>query len=219
VVATLWAFTATALRYAPPVLASRRRSLWAGGAVLAVSLAALVQFGAATIETDLLRDGPRYEGLARLDAALPAEATVMVPQRLAAGFSAHARVLTYEALPLGTATGLSRETWLAALAGTLGACDLVATERQAWLDRLILDSGRFLPPQLTDGFHVFLARAEAPRPADPDAHLQRALRWGEMPPMRRRWATIRAEAGPPPAIGEPLGRRPSTPRWTAHGPA
>jgi hypothetical protein len=40
VVATPWAFTATALRYAPRVLASRRRTLWAGGAVLAVSLGA-----------------------------------------------------------------------------------------------------------------------------------------------------------------------------------
>jgi hypothetical protein len=220
-VATFWAFAATVVRYAPRLLAMRARTVWASAILGAVTLAACVQFAAATLQAYVLGGAPRYDALARLDAALPADATALVPKRLAARFSAHARVLTYEALPLEAGAGLSREAWLGALSEVLGACDLVATERQAWLDRLILASGRFAPPLPTDGVHVFLPRPEARRSPDPDGDLQRALRWSEMPSFRRRWATIRVDAASPSparASGDGLGARSPASARTPYGP-
>jgi hypothetical protein len=185
-----WAFACAVVRLWPRLAESRRRGAWAQGALLAAALLGFAHFSWGAARAYLVGGVPRYEAITRLDDALPADATVMVPKPLVARFSGHPRVFTYEALPVGTPTRPSEEEVRATVAELISICDLVATGREPWLDALVEQSGRYLPAQRTPRFHFYVANPGARRPADPDARLQQILRWGELSATKRRWAGL-----------------------------
>lgn len=191
----MWAFTSALVRGAA-ALSSRpalRRVVQIALAVAA--LASFAQFARAVKHTYLDSGLVRYGRLDALEAALPREATVLVPERLVARFSGHARVLNYEALlPEHEAPGRRAAFFGQALA----VADLVATEREGWLDELVARAGRFDPPVSAAGAHVFVAQRRGPPPADPDAVLERLLAWPQMSPRRRLWLRRPPLAAPAP---------------------
>lgn len=178
----MWAFASAVVRGAA-ALAARpvlRRAVQVTLATAAV--ASFAQF-AASVQAAYLAPASGYVRYGRLDAleaALPRDATALVPERLVARFAGHARVLNYEALVPEHAAGPARAAFFA---GLLEVADLVATEREGWLDALAAASGRFDPPVAAAGAHVFVARR--PAAGDPDAALERLLGWGRMTPRQR----------------------------------
>ena len=67
--------------------------------------------------------------------------------------------------------------------------DLVAINRgDKWADDTLAGLGRYEPGRTIGEYRIFVARSDAPRPADPDAAVQRILRWDQMSPLEWRWA-------------------------------
>ncbi|MGH7412157.1 MAG: hypothetical protein ACREJ6_14015, partial [Candidatus Methylomirabilis sp.] len=190
-----WAFAGGLVRLWPRLAQTRRRLAWTTGVLLVAALGSFAQFAWATAQTYLIGGFPRYEALSRLDRGLPADATVMVPKDLLARFSAHTRVFTHHALPLGTTSSPSGTEVGAIFTELLSICDLVAIEfpieTRGGLEPLVVQSGRYLPVQVVGDFHLYRARPDAPRPSDPDARLQAILRWDQMHETKRRWAGLR----------------------------
>ena len=190
--AVFWAFAGGIVRLWPWLVQTRERVAWTQAVLLAAALLSFAQFGWGAAQAYLVGGVPRYAALTRLDASLPADATVMVPKDLLARFSAHTRVITHESLPLGTNASLPYLEMRAILIELISISDLVATQfGQEWLDALVMESGRFLPVQIVRRFHLYRARPDAPRPPDPDARLQAILGWDQMSQTKRRWADLR----------------------------
>jgi hypothetical protein len=183
--ATFWAFAATLIRLVPAHAPRRRRVLAAGGLAF-LALAAFAPFAWSVART-YLRAAPRYGRLDQVDAALPRDATLIVPARLAARLSGHTRVLNYQALPTVKDDARGGEERLVRL---IALADLVATEREPSLDALVERSGRFAPPVAAAGAHLYLRLPEARRPDAPDCALEDALGWRELPRRQRLWIEL-----------------------------
>jgi hypothetical protein len=82
-----------------------------------------------------------------------------------------------------------RETWAAIAA----AADLVVVREDPRLEDAVVQSGRFRSAREISGYRVFILRDDAPRPKSPDRVLQRGLRWNELKPYQRRWATLQLD--------------------------
>ena len=193
--AVFWAFAGALVRLWPWLAQRRERVAWTRAILLAAALLSFAQFGWGAAQAYLVGGVPRYAALARLDASLPADATVMVPKDLLARFSAHTRVFTHESLPLGMNSPISVSKLKTILIELISVCDLVALEFprdfRSGLEFLVLESGRYLPAQRIDHYYIFVAKDGAPRPSDPDARLQAILGWDQMSQTQRRWADLR----------------------------
>ncbi len=188
-----WAFACGVVKVWPWLAHNRQRRAWGQGMLLVAALVSFVQFGWGAARTYLIGGFPTYEEITRINDALPADATILAHWDLVARFSNHARVLTQQQLPLGTRRPHRESEIQAALPEVLAVCDLVATgPEEEWLDALVVRSGRFLPPERVSRFNLYVARADAPRPANPDARLQQILRWDQMSELKRRWAGLPA---------------------------
>ena len=183
-VAVFWAFAASTLRLSAQLRSPRARRLSAT-ALVAIVLLSAVWFAWAAARAYSYRP----QRLARLEqlADLPTDATLVVPNDLLAAFSGHTRVLTYELLPVARPYA-SEDDRRRALAGVLTCADLVVTMREASVDEAVAATGLFEPPRDLQRFRAFVRRPEAPRSANPDADLQRALYWNELTPLQRRGA-------------------------------
>lgn len=189
-----WAFATGLVRLWPWLAQQRPRVAWAHRVLLAAALLSVAEFGWSASRSYLVGGFPRYEEITRASAALPADATVLLPMPLVARFSDHTRVIISSRLPMATGSLLSPAEVTAAFVGLVWICDLVVTERdKEHLTALVVQSGRYLPPQTVDRYHIFLARPDAPRPANPDALLQKLLRWDRMEAIKRRWAKLSVE--------------------------
>jgi hypothetical protein len=191
-VAVFWAFAATIVRWWWLLAGTARRWAWARAVLLAALVASLGQFAWGVASAYLVGGIPRYPELAHLSDSLPPDATVLVPHALVARFSHHTRVLADQWIPTPNRfrSEQERRETLAAIAAS---ADLVVTRRNPRVEEAVTQSGRFLPPREISGFRVFLLRADAPRPPDPDRSLQRGLRWYELKPHQRRWATLHVD--------------------------
>jgi len=189
-----WAFACALVRLWPWLLRHRPRVVWAHGVLLAAALVSVAEFGWGAAQTYLVGGFPRYDEITRANAALPADATVLVPRGLVARFSAHTRVITDIPLPMGTSAPLSVDELKTIFTELISMCDLVVTEYgKEGITALILQSGRYRPAQIVHRYHIFVAREDAPRPSNPDARLQQILRWDQMSMTKRRWAGLVAE--------------------------
>jgi len=186
-----WAFVCGVVRLWPWLTQNRQRRAWGQGALLAAALVGFAQFGWGAARAYLIGGFPRYEELTRINDALPADATVMAHWHVVARFSNHMRVFSQQGLPLGTGPARREPEIRAVLPEVIAVCDLVATgPEDGWIDALVVESGRFLAPQRVNRFHIFVAKADAPRPSNPDLRLQEILRWDQMSKTKRRWADI-----------------------------
>ena len=190
-----WAFACALVKLWPWLSQHRPRVAWAHGVLLAAMLISVAEFGWGAAQAYLVGGFPRYDEITRANAALPADATVLVPRGLVARFSAHTRVITDVPLPMGTSAPLSVEEMKTIFTELISMCDLVVTEYgKEGLTALVLQSGRYHPAQIVHRFHIFVAREDAPRPPNPDARLQQILRWDRMSVTNRRWADLHVES-------------------------
>jgi hypothetical protein len=154
--------------------------------VLGASLVSFVVFARADW-TAYPRELAPYEELGSWADALPPDATVVVPGALAARFSAHARVLDYENLPT---SALTPEEGATVLSRVVASADFVVTREAPELETIVRDTGLFEPVGRFRLYKAFARRADAPRVADPDAVLQRALGWERLTPLQKRGASL-----------------------------
>lgn len=183
-----WAFARGAVRLWQGFSNQGNGRVWLLTVLSIAALASLVEFGWGAAKTYLIGGFPRYETISGINASLPVNATVIVPESLAARFSNHARVITQPRLPVATRSRLSDEDRQIIFARLIFLADLVATERgQEWLGELIVRSARYKPAQTVGDFQIFLARDDAIRPEDPDALLHEILRWDRMSETELRW--------------------------------
>jgi len=148
-----------------------------------------VPFGWGAAGEYFFGDPSPYEALGEIDDSLPGDATVVVPMQLSARFSAHTRVLVHENLPLGTKMPMTHEIRRRVEERLFSISDLVAINRgDKWAEDTLAGLGRYRPGRTVGEFQIFVARSDAPRPADPDAAVQRILRWDQMSPLEWRWA-------------------------------
>jgi hypothetical protein len=191
-VAIFWAFAASVVRWWPALARTARRLAWTRAVLLVALAASLAQFAWAAAATYLLSGVPRYPELARLADELPPDATVVVPAELVARFSHHTRTISHHHLPMPNrfrSDQERRETWAAIAA----AADLVVVREDPRLEDAVVQSGRFRSAREISGYRVFILRDDAPRPKSPDRVLQRGLRWNELKPYQRRWATLQLD--------------------------
>lgn len=185
-VAVFWAFALATLRLSGRVRTPRRRTLFLATLVAAAALSA-GWFAWAAVRAYPFRPY-RLTRLFQL-VELRKDATVVVPNDLLAAFSGHTRLLTYELLPVAR-PNVSEEDRRRALEGVLACADLVITMREPSLDEAVTATRLFEPPRDVQRLRAYVRRREAPPPPDPDAALQRALFWHELPLLKRRGATL-----------------------------
>jgi hypothetical protein len=185
-VAVFWAFTVGTLRLSARIRSPRARRL-SGVALALAALSSAGWFAWAAAKAYPYRP-LRLARLAQV-VELPVDATVVVPNELLAAFSGHTRLLTYELLPVARPYA-TEEDRRRALAGVLACADLVITMRETFMDDAVAASGSFEPPREIQRFRAYVRRRDAPKPANPDADLQQALFWHELPPLKRRGATL-----------------------------
>jgi hypothetical protein len=184
-----WGFAWAVARLRTGSLRGERWGVRLRGLLLAAAALGFAEFGLGAAGTYLVGGHPRYEEITRINDSLPWDATVMVSRALSARFSDHARVLPIEELPLPRGTNLGGAEERALIGELVAASDLVATgPGDEWVSELALGSGRFEAVRSVGQFRLLVARSDAPRPADPDAVLQKALRWDQLSALERRWA-------------------------------
>lgn len=189
--ATFWGFASAVARYGPRLAAFPRRILAAQALLALAALGSFSSFAHAAFRTYLSSGYPRYEVIQDIRQGLPGDATVLAAKGVLARFSDCTRVLTYQGLPYGTDRTPPAAEMEAILEGLIPLCDLIATEDgDEWIDERIERSGRYAPARRAGCFHLFVARKDAPRPADPDRELQRVLRWDQMRASKRRGAAL-----------------------------
>ncbi|HET7294618.1 MAG TPA: DUF2079 domain-containing protein [Vicinamibacteria bacterium] len=184
--AVFWAFAVTLVRHWDgPWLAARR-----GRAVAALCGATLVSFAvfAHAAASAYPRDLGRFDRLGEAIDGLPADATVVAHGSLAARLSRHTRVIDYTRLPFGAPP--SAEEAATTLPVLVACADLVAIMEDPALESLVRESGIFEAPRTFRRYRLFLRREDAPRVADADARLQRALLWDRLSSEQRRGATL-----------------------------
>jgi len=188
-VVVFWAFGCAVVWLRRGVLRAGTRAPWLERALAAAAVLSFVPFGWGAAGTYFFSGSSPYEVLDEIDNSLPMDATIVVPMQLSARFSHHTRVLVYEHLPVGTKAPLAHQERTALAERLFSVSDLVAVKRgDLWANETLAGLGRFRPGRTVGEFRIFVARSDAPRPADPDAALQRILRWDQMSPLEWKWA-------------------------------
>lgn len=194
--ATMWAFTSTLVRHARGLVGRpRRRAI----TIAVLALAASISFGQFAWEvstTYLLNGYLRYAKLDAIEAAVPRDATVVVPDRLVARFSGHTRTIDYQHLPVDYAAPVPRAAFFTPL---IAIADVVATEHEEWLDDLVVRSDRFAPAVTVAGVNMYLALPDSRSARDPDAVLEELFHWPAQDPRRCLWLRR------PPLAARPAG--------------
>jgi hypothetical protein len=187
-VVVFWAFAGGTIWLWRGLFKPESRRIWLLGLLAAAALASFGEFAWSAAKTYLIGGFPRYEVISTINDSIPADATIVVPLDLVARFSDHTRVLTHQRLPVDTTSGLTSDDFSEILEGVISVADLVATERgEEWIDEMVVRSGRYEPGLTVGSFQIFVARRDASRPEDPDAALQRILRWNQMSETRLKW--------------------------------
>jgi hypothetical protein len=189
--AAFWAFALASLRWWPRLGRLRRA---AGATLLAAALAGAAWFTVSALKAYPLSDVAFFAEHRRFSEEVPPDGTVVVPDLLTAMFSRHARLISYERLPIGPERP-NDEEYSAALRAVLEAADLVVTMREPLLNQTVVATGRFEVRRVYPRFRVFVRRADVPRAERQDEVLQRALRWNELSARKCRGATLAVDDG------------------------
>jgi hypothetical protein len=186
--AMFWGFAGGSIWLWRRLLKAKLDGRWLIGLLAAAALMSSAEFGWGAATTYLIGGFPRYDELTRINDALPADGTIVVPMDLAARFSNHSRVLTTDALPFPRELKPDELLQRAAYERVIGMCDLVAASSgQEWVDDLAERSGRFERARSVGGYRLYLARRDAARPANADLMLQQILGWERLSVTERRW--------------------------------